>query len=290
MFDGLSLTWAWQPWPIVLLALICLLYGWGFWRARGSATQEAPVRYTHLALFAAAIIVLGLTLVSPLTTVGRTQFFLVHAIQVVVITTICAPLALLACPATLLRPLQTIPVLRVLVRFVVSPLVASILFNGVFLLWHVPPFFQATMVDENLYQMSLLLLFIMALLPWFPLAGSLQNLRGMNYPQRIFYVFLDGQPIDIYALLLMLTGWHVYPLYAQPAQLGITALADQVTGGVILLIPGLVDLAVMTPNFHYWMRQIEARTRLADEKRQQDMALEDEDEDQVYQEQVPQAK
>ncbi len=54
-----------------------------------------------------------------------------------------------------------------------------------------------------------------------------------------------------------------------PSQLNLTPFADQTVAGALLLIPGLVDLIVMTPLFFRWLNQIEEQTRLADERRQE---------------------
>jgi hypothetical protein len=61
----------------------------------------------------------------------------------------------------------------------------------------------------------------------------------------------------------------IYPFYAIPPQVGISAFADQAVGGALLLIPGLVDLVVMTPLFFHWLAQIEQKAKIADQKRQE---------------------
>jgi hypothetical protein len=85
----------------------------------------------------------------------------------------------------------------------------------------------------------------------------------------MLYAFLDGQPLDIFAFLLVFSGVVFYPFYAIPPQLGITAFADQAMGGALLLLPGLVGLVVMTPLFFLWLSQIEQKARVEDQKRQE---------------------
>jgi putative membrane protein len=88
------------------------------------------------------------------------------------------------------------------------------------------------------------------------------------------YAFLDGQPVDIFAFLLVFTGAIFYPYYQIPAplvQLGLTAYPLQAAGGTFLMIPGLVDLIVMTPLFFSWLGQMEARAKIADQKMQEEL-------------------
>ncbi len=101
------------------------------------------------------------------------------------------------------------------------------------------------------------------LLPW----------RKLSYPQQMLYAFLDGQPVDIFAFLLVFTGVVFYKHYAIPSQFmgwGYSAVADQTIGGAFLLVPGLVDLVVMSPLFFLWLSQIERQAKVDDVRRQEE--------------------
>ncbi len=90
---------------------------------------------------------------------------------------------------------------------------------------------------------------------------------------QMVYAFFDGQPVDIFAFLLVFTGVVFYTHYTIPPQFiewGYSAVADQTIAGAFLLIPGLVDLVVMSPLFFRWLGQIEDQARLADQKRQEE--------------------
>ncbi len=275
MLNGLLLTWSWSLGTVVFLLLLCLLYLWGLWQARRHFEGQR-ISARRIAAFFAGIVIVALLVLSPVNTIARTQLFSVHLAQVVILTSVCAPLVLAGCPAIVLRPLVEVPVVRHAMRFLTFPLTASLIFNGAFLLWHVPKLYNASLANAPLYQAMVLCIFCTSLLNWWPLVGSLTELRKISYPIQIFYAFFDGQPVDIFALVLVFSGVPFYPHYALPPQLGLSRFADQAVGGAFLLIPGLIDLAVMSPLFFRWLAQIEAKTRLADQRRQQEM---EEDED-----------
>jgi cytochrome c oxidase assembly factor CtaG len=275
MLNGLSLTWSWSPGAVLFLLLLCLLYLWGLWKAR-RCLEEQPVSVYRIAAFFAGIVIVALLVFSPINTIARTQLFSVHLAQMVILTSVCAPLVLAGCPAILLRPLLKVPMVRNILRVFTFPLVASLIFNMAFLLWHVPKLYNASLADASLYQTMVLCIFGASLLNWWPLIGSLTELHKISYPVQIFYAFFDGQPVDIFALVLVFSGVPFYPHYALPAQLGLSRFADQALGGAFLLVPGLIDLAVMSPLFFRWLGQIEAKTRLADQRRQQKMGEEEE--------------
>src|SRR5258708_33150386 len=83
----------------------------------------------------------------------------------------------------------------------------------------------------------------------------------------MLYAFLDGQPMDIYALIIVFGGVVIYP-YNVPAQLNIGAFADQASAGALLLLPGIVDFVVMSPLFFRWLGQLEEGAKRNDERRQ----------------------
>jgi len=276
---GLSLAWPWNPGVIVFLLLLVALYLLGLRQARKQpvSVEEGGVERHHMVAFFSAIVVMALLLLTPIDTIARTQLFSVHMARLVLLVTLCAPLILYGSPAVMVRPLVQLPVVGFISRLLTCPLVASLLFNLLFLLWHAPRILHATFGNNALYHVLVLSIFVASLLNWWPLLGSVRELRPMSYPIQMLYAFFDGQPVDIFAFILVFTGVTVYPYYAVPAQLGLSTFADQAIGGALLLIPGLVDLVVMTPLFFRWLGQIENQTKRADQERQEEYEIEDEE-------------
>ena len=277
MFFGLSLAWPFNPGVMLFLLVLVALYILGLRHARQHPVPGEVVNRRHVVAFFSAIGIMAIVLLTPIDTIARTQLFSVHMAQLVLLTTLCAPLILFSTPALLLRPFVELPVIRQILRLFTLPLVASVLFNLLFLFWHVPKLLRLTLGNSTLYHVQVLSIFIAALLNWWPLLGSVRELRPISYPLQMLYAFFDGQPVDIFAFILVFTGVTIYTFYRIPAQLGLSTFADQAVGGALLLIPGFVDLGVMTPLFFRWLGQIEAQTKRADEERLVDNE-EDEDE------------
>src|SRR5260370_34507377 len=91
----------------------------------------------------------------------------------------------------------------------------------------------------------------------------------MTSTLQMLYAFVDGQPVDIFVFLVVFSGVVSHPYYPVPPPLGISSFADQAVGGALLLIPGLVDLVVMSPLFFRWLAQIEQKAKIEDERRQE---------------------
>ncbi|GHO45479.1 cytochrome c oxidase assembly protein [Ktedonospora formicarum] len=263
-------AWSWDTPAFVLLVLLTLLYIAGVIhvrRAYAREPQSLPLKTRHLVFFIVALVCTALAFFSPLDSIGRTQLFSVHMTQVVLLITLCAPLFMLACPEEMLRPLFAWTPMRLVARILLRPLTASIVFNLVFLLWHSPRLYSWSVTNPAIYHTQLVMIFAVSFLNWWPLIGPLVGQRAMSLPMQMLYVFLDGQPVDILAFILVLTEVPIYSHYIIPSQLGLSPFSDQAVGGSILLIPGIVDLAVMSPLFIRWLKALELRTRERDIER-----------------------
>ena len=272
MLNGLNFSWHWSPITLIGLVILCLLYTGGIRFAR-KRNPHATLKGYRLVAFIAAILLIAVVLLTPFDTIARTQLFAAHMIQAVVLTTLCAPLLLAACPDWLLQPLVDQPIIRRVLQVLTSPLLASIIFNLTFLIWHAPGLYNFALKNGTLYHIEMLSFLLAALLNWWPLIGPLRELRRLSYPLQMAYAFFDGLPLDVFAFLLVYTGVVFYPSYAIPPQFiqwGYSAVADQTIAGAFLLIPGLVDLVVMSPLFFRWLAQIEQQAKIADQKRQEE--------------------
>ncbi len=286
MFDGLNLAWHWSPITLISLVIFCGIYFLGIRRAQRKNPGETPLLKRHVVAFVVAILLMALMLLTPIDAIARTQLFLAHMTQVVILTTLSAPLILYACPAWLLKPVFKSPASKPLARVLTQPVIASVIFNLNFLFWHMPLFYGLALQYGTLYHVELVSIFATSLLNWWPLIGPTRELHTMTYPQQMLYAFLDGQPVDIFAFLLVFSFVVIYPFYHIPPQLGISAFGDQAAGGAMLLIPGVVDLVVMTPLFFRWLGMLEAHAKIADERRAQEEAMwnEEEENEQAYHE------
>lgn len=278
MFFGLNLTWHWSPITLACLISACLLYIFALWWVRRDKPEEKPLQARRVVSFFTAVAIIALLLLTPIDIIARTQLFSMHMFQAVTLVTVCAPLLLYALPVWLVESLFANRVVRPVARFFTQPVLASALFNLTFLLWHAPRFFNFALIDGTFYHIMLGSFLLTSLLNWWPLIGPVRDLHKMTYPQQMLYAFLDGQPVDIFAFLLVFSFVVIYHHYSVPPQLGISAFADQAVGGAFLLLPGLVDLGVMSPLFFRWLGQLEARAKIADKQREEEEAMLEEEE------------
>jgi len=277
MLYGLDISsWHWSPLTLAGLIVLCLLYGLGVWRAN-KQPGNAPIKGYHILAFVTAIGLIALMLLTPFDMIARTQLFAAHMVQAVMLTTLCAPLLLAACPSAFWEPVLALPIVRTVLQTLTRPLVASIIFNATFLLWHAPGLYNFALAHGTIYHIEMLSFLLTSLLNWWPLIGPVREFRKLSYPMQMLYAFLDGQPVDIFAFLVVFTGVTFYTHYVIPSQFiqfGYSPVADQTVAGAFLLIPGLVDLVVMSPLFFRWLAQLEQKEKLADQQRMEEEEVE----------------
>jgi len=264
---GLNLTWHWSPFSLAALVLLCLGYGLTLWLMHRSKPQERLIKKRQIAWFCGGVLVIVLFLFTPLDTIARTQLFLAHMFQVVFIITFAVPALLFACPDWLFQPAFDWPVSRAVLKVLTQPVVASILFNATFLFWHLPILYDRTLTLQGsyLYHTMIWSLFLVSFLNWWPLIGPERQLHHLSHPAQIAFAFLDGEPLQIYAFILVFSGVVIYP-YTGVAVLN--GYPDQASAGALLLLPGIVDLVVMSPLFFRWLHQLEVKAKRNDERLQ----------------------
>ncbi len=192
--NGIILIWHWSPFSLAALVLFCLGYGLTLGLMHRHNPQERPVKKRHIAWFVGGILIIALFLFTPIDTIARTQLFLAHMFQVVFIITFAVPCILFACPDWLFQPAFDWPVSRSVLKVLTQPVVASVLFNGAFLFWHLPLIYDRTLFAQGayLYHTMIWSLFLLAFLNWWPLIGPDRQLHHMSYPAQIAFAFLDG--------------------------------------------------------------------------------------------------
>lgn len=241
---------AWEHWdlhPSVVVGLVVLagLYVW-----LGGLT--APRR--RLAAYAASLLVLLVTLNGPLHDLSDEFLFSAHMVQHLVLTLVFPPLFLYGLPADLVRRVIRPPWSVRLGRVLVRPIVAASIFTAVMVLWHLPRFYEAAMRHHGLHIVQHLLFLVAAVIMWWPVLSPVPELPRVSYPGQMLYLFLLGIPMSVVGAFITLADAPLYPFYvAAPRVWGLSPLADQQIGGLIMWVPGgLVFWLAMTVVWFRW--------------------------------------
>jgi putative membrane protein len=267
---------AWNLDPAVLLALAVLLGAYLFvtgpFRRTRYPGEEVPRR--RVACFVAGWLILALALISPLDTLGRVYLFSAHSAQLFIIITIVAPLLLYGLPDWLVWLMLPRRALRDATRGLLFPIAATLAFNGIILVWHAGPFYEAALHSKTLHNIQMLSFLVAGMLTWWPLLTPLDGHTRLASPFQLLYLAMESLPLDVFGAFTLFAQQVFYPTYAAaPRLLGLSPIADQAAGGAIIAVPGnLLDIVLMSLVFFGWINRVEQAQR---ERERVQYAMED---------------
>jgi len=249
-------AWHPAPAPVAALLLAAAVYLWAAAVARRRG--HAPPAAWRVASFLAGLGVLAVALVGPLDAANDVSFTM-HMAQHLALMQLGAPLIVLGRPgATILRAIPAARVggaLRALVRLpggratlaaLVSPWLVGIAFNANLALWHLPWAYDAALRSAGIHDAEHLGFLGAAIALWWMLLGPFGR-HGPASPHAAFGLsFASCMAGGTVALALIFAPYPIYPWYRTTASpLGLSALADQRLGGLIMAAGGAVYFVVL---------------------------------------------
>jgi putative membrane protein len=236
---------------VMILGLVAIYVAGVVNRAR--AGYRLPTRQG--VLFATGIIALVLTLQSPLHHLADTVFFSAHMTQHLLLTLVVPPLLLMGTPEWLLRPVVDRPWVRALGRVKLYPVIAFAGFNLFFAYAHIPAIYDTLFGSDLAHRVTHVVLLLTATISWLPLISPVPDvLPRLSQPAQMLYAFAQSVPGGLVGSLLTLADQVLYRHYAGvPEQLGVSGLADQQLGGLLMwVVGGTFWLVILTIIFFVW--------------------------------------
>ncbi len=223
------------------------------WRRGPRAGPREP------ALFLGGVLVLLVALNGPLHDLSDYYLFSAHMVQHLLLTLVVPPLLLAGTPGWMADPLighlRRGRFLGALARAATRPVPALGLYAVALVGWHLPGPYGAALERHAWHVVEHLVLIATALLAWWPVLSPSALLPRLHYGAQILYLFAFGLPMTVVAAMITGAERTLYPFYAAaPRLFGLTALADQRVGGLIMWVPaGLIPLIAFTCVFFRWV-------------------------------------
>jgi putative membrane protein len=242
---------AWDHWDIHPSVAIGLALFGGLYLFLGGGKASRSQQLS----FWAALVVMFFSLDGPLHDLSDTYLFSAHMLQHLILTLVFPPLLLFGTPAWVVRPLLRPRWIMALARVATRPLMAGVIFSTPILLWHIPQFYELAMRHHNLHIVQHLVFIATSVIMWWPVLSPVPELPRASYPVQMVYLFLLGLPMSLVGALITLSDTPLYPFYvAAPLRVwGLSAVADQEYGGLLMWVPGtLVFWVAMTAVWFRW--------------------------------------
>lgn len=255
----------WHGHVEVLIGLALLesayLLGVGPLRERWNLADDVDPK--KVATFTAGVLVIFFSLLSPLHILSDHYLFSAHMTQHVLLTLVAPPLLILGTPDWLIRPLLRPNWSFFLWRFLINPVIAIVVFNLVFALWHVPGLYNLSVTYHAIHVFEHLLFIGSAMLMWWPLASCMPELPRLSYPLQMVYLFVLSIAQIIVFVFITFSKQPLYQWYVNAPQIwSISPLVDQQIGGIIMKVGGsILFLTLIVIAFFRWYNDEERRTK-----------------------------
>ncbi len=248
------MSWDIHPEVLAGLSVMAAAYLLASTRRRRGEPGYRPQPW-RVTAFLSGLGLVFLALNGPLHDLSDSQLFSAHMVQHLLLTLVAPPLILIGTPGWMLRPLPRIRGVAAVGATLTHPLFACSMFNVVFAAWHLPVLYEWALRSHGIHILAHLLFMATAMLLWWPVLSPLSDWPRLAPPAQLLYLFLAGIPMGLVAALITLSDDVLYRFYSEaPLTWGLSPLADQRLGGVIMWVPGtLVFVVAMTIVYFRWV-------------------------------------
>jgi len=278
--------------PFFLAALIAILVGYFLItiKFREKFLTSEPLTRKEAALFTTGIVLLYLIKGSPLDLMGHLMFY-AHMIQMAMLYLVIAPILIVGIPKWIWRNVLNQKFVKPVFQFFTRPLIALVLFNGMFSFYHVPLIFDVIKTNMWLHASYTSLLFVISIFMWWPLVNDLEEYQTLSGIKKIGYIFADGILITPACALIIFADSPMYATFSDPtawmqalelcvpqttlASLNLSGpemfnslslIDDQQLGGVLMkIIQEIVYGVVLAQVFFKWYRKDAAEGKKQEE-------------------------
>lgn len=233
---------AWHPHPDVLAVVFALGGGYAYAVRKIGPKKVHAVEYAvtrgQVAAFATGLATLFVASYWPMHDLAEGELYSVHMVQHMMLSLIAPPLLMIGTPDWLWRFVLGRGGIAVM-RRISRPFIALVIFNVVVAITHIPSLVAVSTSSEMIHFLLHALVVSASVVMWTPVLNPLIELPKLNYPGRMFYLFLQSLVPTVPASFLTFGQTVLYKVYDVPPEtFGISALSDQRLAGLIMKIGG----------------------------------------------------
>ncbi|MEH7334902.1 cytochrome c oxidase assembly factor CtaG [Neobacillus drentensis] len=205
----------WSPYFLVILAFLTAGYFILTTKFRSLFPGSEPLTKKQGLLFFTSMVLLYAIKGSPIDLLAHLMFW-VHMIQMAALVLIVPPIFIYGVPTWVWRKLFSVRAINSLFKLFTRPLIALILFNGLFSFYHVPIIFDHVMQNIWLHAGYSILLFVVAIFMWWPLINQMPDHQTLSGLKKVGYIFADGILLTPACALIIFADTPIYATYSDP--------------------------------------------------------------------------
>jgi len=201
----------WSPYFFIILLLLTLLY-FAFLFRHQKRVEEEGLSKRQGVLFVFSVLLLYLIKGSPLDLLGHLMFTF-HMVQMALLYLLLPPLFIAAVPDWLWKRIIGLPFVKPAFRLFTKPILALVLFNGLFSFYHVPFIFDFVKTNVFYHELYTAVLFFFAIIMWWPLVNRVEEENELSGLKKIAYLIADSILLTPACALIIFSGKPLYQTY-----------------------------------------------------------------------------
>lgn len=205
----------WSPYFFLVMVLILGGYFLITVKYREKFSQSEPLKMKQGVIFTTAIVLLYIIKGSPIDLMAHLMFY-AHMIQMAFLYLVIPALLIVGIPQWIWRKLLQQRFIKPVFTFFTKPIIALILFNGMFSFYHIPLIFDAVKTDIFIHAAYTIVLFIFSIFMWWPLVNQVEKAKRLTGVKKIGYIFADGVLLTPACALIIFSDVPLYATFSDP--------------------------------------------------------------------------
>lgn len=205
----------WSPIMIGVIVFLTILYFLITVKWRNDFKVSEPLKKKEAAYFLIGIVLLYIVKGSPVDLMAHIMFSF-HMVQMALLLLLVPPLLMKGIPWWVWKVVIELPVVRRVFPILTKPLLALIVFSGLFSIYHIPLLFDTIKLDEGLHGTYTFILFISAVFMWWSIIDIEEVTQRLHGLKKIGFIIGSAVLITPACALIIFTGTPLYDTYTNP--------------------------------------------------------------------------
>lgn len=206
----------WSPYLIGVLILITIFYFLVTVKWQEKFKVSEPLKKSEAIYFILGIISFYIIKGSPIDLLGHIMFTM-HMTQMAFLLLLVPIFFIKGIPMWLWKVIVEKPVIRSFFKIFTKPLVSILLFTGLFSVYHLPSVFDTVKLNEVYHLIYTSLLFMSAILMYWPLLSEIEGQHEMKNINKLAYIVSNAVLITPACGLIIFASSPMYGTYSDGA-------------------------------------------------------------------------
>lgn len=181
----------WSPYFLIFVLLMIAAYFFITVKLRHRYSDSEPLKRSQAILFIISMVLLYVIKGSPVDLMAHIMFTY-HMVQMAFLYLVIPPMLIMSVPNWIWLKVINVRWFKPIFQFMTKPLMALILFNGLFSMYHIPAVLDTVKLNFFVHAGYTIVLFIFSIFLWWPLVNKLPDQYQLHGLKKIGYILADG--------------------------------------------------------------------------------------------------